>query len=118
MGNPVVHFEIGGKDIQKMREFYGGLFEWEFEHHDVMGGYTTVAVGDDGIGGGMVQTAEGMPPNYTAFYIHVDDVQATLDKVEASGGSTLLPPTPIPDIGTIGMFADPDGNAIGLYTDP
>ena len=31
MGNPVVHFEIGGKNAEKMREFYGGLFDWEFE---------------------------------------------------------------------------------------
>ena len=48
MGNPVVHFEIGGKNAEKMREFYGGLFDWEFEEYDVMGGYTTVAVGDGG----------------------------------------------------------------------
>ena len=26
MGNPVVHFEIGGKDVEKLIEFYGAVF--------------------------------------------------------------------------------------------
>ena len=115
MGNPVVHFEIGGKDAQKMREFYGELFDWELEVHDMMGGYTTAAVGEGGIGGGLVQCSPPMPPNYTAFYVQVDDVQAALDKAGSMGATTLLPPTPIPGIGTMGMFSDPDGNAIGLF---
>ena len=115
MGNPVVHFEIGGKDAQKMREFYGELFDWDFEVHDIMGGYTTVAVGEGGIGGGIMGQAPGMPPNYTVFYVGVDDVQAALDKAESLGANTLLAPMPIPGVGTIGMFADADGNAIGLF---
>ncbi len=28
MGNPVVHFEIGGKDVGKLIDFYGTVFEW------------------------------------------------------------------------------------------
>ena len=28
MGNPVVHFEIGGKDVEKLIEFYGAVFAW------------------------------------------------------------------------------------------
>ena len=116
MGNPVVHFEIGGKNAEKMREFYGGLFDWELEVHDIMGGYTTAAVGEGGIGGGIVECGPGMPPNYTAFYVQVDDVQATLDKAAAKGASTLLEPMPIEGVGTVAMLSDPDGNAIGLIT--
>ena len=29
MGNPVVHFEIGGKDVEKLIEFYGEVFAWD-----------------------------------------------------------------------------------------
>jgi predicted enzyme related to lactoylglutathione lyase len=29
MGKPVVHFEIGAKDDQAMRQFYGDLFGWK-----------------------------------------------------------------------------------------
>ena len=28
MGNPVVHFEIGGKDVGKLIDFYSSVFEW------------------------------------------------------------------------------------------
>ena len=30
MGQPVVHFEIIGKDPAKLREYFGELFGWEF----------------------------------------------------------------------------------------
>jgi hypothetical protein len=31
MGNPVVHFEVTGKDPEKLRGFYGELFGWQFD---------------------------------------------------------------------------------------
>src|SRR5690348_7289084 len=31
MGQPVVHFEIIGKDPEKLRSYYGDLFEWKFD---------------------------------------------------------------------------------------
>ena len=29
MGNPVVHFEIGGRDAVRTRAFYSELFDWD-----------------------------------------------------------------------------------------
>jgi len=31
MGQPIVHFEIIGKDPEKLRSYYGALFGWEFD---------------------------------------------------------------------------------------
>ena len=31
MGQPVMHFEVVGKDGAKLRSFYGDLFGWEFQ---------------------------------------------------------------------------------------
>jgi predicted enzyme related to lactoylglutathione lyase len=31
MGQPVVHFEIIGKDPAKLRSYFGQLFGWEFD---------------------------------------------------------------------------------------
>src|SRR5438552_3096921 len=31
MGQPVVHFEVIGKDPQRLRGYYGDLFGWEFD---------------------------------------------------------------------------------------
>lgn len=31
MGQPVVHFDVTGTDPERLRRFYGGLFDWEFD---------------------------------------------------------------------------------------
>lgn len=47
-------------------------------------------------------------------YVQVPDLQATLDQAVAMGGRVLMPPAEIPGVVTLALFADPDGNAIGL----
>ena len=49
-------------------------------------------------------------------YVATDDVQASLAKAESLGGKTLVPKTEIPKIGWFGIFADPTGNKVGLFT--
>ena len=116
MGQPVVHFEIGGKDASKLREFYGNLFEWGITVHDELGGYATVDREEGGIGGGIMQSTGEMPPSFVTFYVQVDDLQEYLDKVEELGGQTTMAPMEIgPEIGSAAMFTDPNGNCIGLY---
>ena len=44
----------------------------------------------------------------------MDDLQAYLDRAESLGGKTLMPPTEIPGIVTLAMFADPEGNVTGM----
>ena len=48
------------------------------------------------------------------FYAQVDDLQAYLDKAEQLGGMTVMPPTEIPNVVTLAMFSDPEGNIIGM----
>ncbi|MDF1544408.1 MAG: VOC family protein [bacterium] len=113
MAQPVVHFEIMGKDGVKTREFYGKLFDWDFQVMEGMDYGLVKAAGEGSIGGG-VGANPNSPPGLT-FYIQVDDLQASLDKAESLGGKMLVPPTPIPGTGSFAMFADPDGNAVGLF---
>jgi uncharacterized glyoxalase superfamily protein PhnB len=42
------------------------------------------------------------------------DLAATLKEAEAKGAKTLMEPEDIPGGPTIAMFADPEGNVIGL----
>lgn len=114
MGDPVVHFEIGSPDIARARRFYGELFDWVAQG-DPSGPVVLVETGSgEGIGGNMMQTPEGVPP-YVTFYVHVDDLVAYLDRVESLGGKVVVGPEPIPGVGSFAMFADPDGNVIGLF---
>jgi predicted enzyme related to lactoylglutathione lyase len=48
-------------------------------------------------------------------YLQVDDLAGTLDAVEKSGGRVLVRSLPFAGGGEIGLFADPDGNVIGLW---
>jgi predicted enzyme related to lactoylglutathione lyase len=112
MGSPVVHFEIGGADGARSRTFYAELFGWSVatESH----GYGVVSTGSrDGIGGGIMQAPEGVPP-WVTVYVEVDDLDKSLARAEELGGQKIMGPAPVGEMGEVAMFADPDGNPIGL----
>jgi uncharacterized protein len=113
MPNPVVHFEVLGKDAQALQGFYSQVFDWPMEK--VMDSYAMVRpVGEQGIAGGVGSTMSPDTPGHTTFYVQVEDLQATLDAIEAAGGSTVQPPMDIPNGPSIALFRDPDGNLVGL----
>jgi len=114
MAHPVIHWEIAGRDAAKLQEFYSKLFEWKIDSNNPMNYGAVKAGGEGGIGGGICK-AEGEMPSYVTFYVQVDDLQASLDKAVSLGGNQIVPPTPIPNVGSFAMFADPEGNVIGLF---
>ncbi len=111
MGRPVVHFEILGKDTKKLQGFYSEIFGWNVDANNPMN-YGIVNTGDNGGIGGGIGAAQG--ENHVTVYVQVEDPQAYLDRIEASGGKTVMPVTEIPDMVTFALFADPEGNIIGL----
>jgi uncharacterized protein len=78
-----------------------------------MGPATMIATGDGGIAGHITSLGHE-PHHFTHFYVLVDDLQAALDKANALGGKTVVPPVEIPT-GAFAWFADPDGNTVGLF---
>ncbi|HZQ35647.1 MAG TPA: VOC family protein [Dehalococcoidia bacterium] len=115
MANPVVHFEIIGKDAAKTQQYYADLFGWKVDANNPMS-YGIVDTGGQGINGGIAGTQNGDQPR-TLFYVAVPDLQATLDRAVSLGGKVLMPVTEIPNTVTLAMFSDPDGNTIGLLKD-
>ena len=113
MPNPVVHFELIGKDQQLLEAFYGKLFDWKIE--SAMPGYSLVQTGA-GIGGGIGVSAE--TPNHVTFYVQVENVEATLAKAESEGARRSFGPHRIPDGSLIGGFFDPEGHMIGVLQPP
>lgn len=114
MGRPIVHWEISGHDGPKLQSFYAELFDWKIDSNNPMN-YGMVRTADaNTINGGIYQCKPTEKPALT-FYIHVDDLQKYLDRIGQKGGRTVVPPSPIPGIGTFAMFADPEGNVVGLF---
>lgn len=111
MAHPVVHWEIGGRDLGGLREFYAKAFGWSTA--DAGPNYALVEAADGGIGGGLMQTSGAMAP-YVTFYVQVDSLAAALAEIGALGGTTLVPPTAINDTSSFALFRDPEGNVVGL----
>jgi len=112
MSNPVVHFEIMGKDSTKLANFYSGLFGWKIDADNPMNYGLVDTGGGEGIPGGIGQEPDGKPR--VTVYVQVDDLQKYLDEAIARGGTLLMPVTEIPGAVTMAMFSDPDGNAVGM----
>jgi predicted enzyme related to lactoylglutathione lyase len=111
MSNAVVHWEIGGRDLSALRDFYAKAFDWTID--DAGEDYCLVAPADGGTGGGLMQTREHMAP-YVTVYVTVDDLEATLTTIAGLGGTMAVPPTPINESLSFAMFKDPSGNTVGL----
>jgi len=115
MGNPVAWFEVVGKDGKKLQDFYGGLFGWKIDANNPMN-YGMTDASETGIGGGIGGSQDGS--TQLTFYVAVDDLQAALDKAGTLGGKTVMDPMDVPGGPTIAMFADPEGNVVGLMKTP
>ncbi len=121
MGQPVVHFEIIGRDPTKLRSYYGDLFGWEFHTGDAATeavsqpgnyGFVDGNATDDGINGGVGGGAgyEGR----VLFYVSVPNVEAALEKAESLGGKRQMGPEGTPGTLVVGRFTDPEGHLIGV----
>ncbi|OGO71000.1 MAG: hypothetical protein A2Z37_14470 [Chloroflexi bacterium RBG_19FT_COMBO_62_14] len=113
--HPIVHIEFAAADLQAAAKYFTDLFGWKTEHIPGMNYVTYEA--PPGPGGGLSPVdGEMFKPGDVIVYVQTDDIAATLTKAEALGGSTVQPKTDIPGFGWFGLFRDPTGNRIGLYT--
>jgi predicted enzyme related to lactoylglutathione lyase len=112
MGAPIVHIEFRSSSFERTAAFYGQLFEWQTQQN-AAGSYMKFD-GEDGPSGGfvradLVQAAGAIP------YLVVDDLATKMAEVEKAGGRVLVGSMPFAGGGEVGLFADPDGNVVGLW---
>jgi uncharacterized protein len=118
MGQPVVHFEITGRDGPALQRYYGELFGWQIDANNPMG-YGLVQregnVNADGIGigGGVTSGPEGYGGHVTV-YVEVPDVEAALARAEQLGGTRMMGPQEVMEGLVIGLFTDPEEHVIGV----
>jgi hypothetical protein len=109
---PVTHFEINAQDAPAAQKFYRDLFGWGIDANnpDNYGMIDTKNEGT-GINGGIGASREGR--SWVTFYVECDDPAATLAKAERLGGRRIMEPMQSMNV-TYALFADPEGNVIGL----
>ncbi len=109
MANQVDYFEIGSPDPAASQAFYGGLFGWTFGQPSGVA-YQMV----NGTEGGLWDTSGQDGANWAIFYVHVDDVQASVDQAVHLGATVAVP---VVDNGRIefAQLIDPTGNRFAIW---
>jgi predicted enzyme related to lactoylglutathione lyase len=108
MGQAVIHFEVIGKDGEKLQDFYSGLFGWKIDANNPANYGVVQRDGNT--------NADGVDyAGHVTFYVEVPDVDAALARAQSLGGKRIFGPDQVPgtDI-ELGQFADPEGHVIGL----
>jgi len=112
--NPISHIEWRTRDPERLKTFYGAVFNWKFSED--MPGYTFVDMGGKDIGGGImpIKPEDQMPTGYGG-YINVDDLAEVEEKLIAAGGKVMMSKNEVPGQGYFSVCLDPDGSMIGLW---
>jgi predicted enzyme related to lactoylglutathione lyase len=99
--NPVVHFEMGYKDKDRMCKFYGDVFGWKTEKMGPeMGSYVVATTGESDektgrpaqpgtINGGFYKKTDSPLSQAPSVVVAVDDIHAAMKAIEANGGKIL-----------------------------
>mgnify|MGYP000020273463 CR=1 FL=1 len=122
MAGGVVHFEIPADDENRAREFYSSAFGWKISAVPELS-YTmllTTPTDETGmpsvpgsINGGMFRREGHLTSPLVT--VDVDDIDASLEKITALGGSTVQPRQEVGTMGWAAYFRDTEGNIIGLW---
>ncbi len=107
------HIELPADDVERAKSFYAAVFGWSFRAMDGFEGYYLFTAGPGDLGGGIGIRGQNAPQG-VRNYVTVDDVEAAVGKVEANGGSVVVPKTDI-GFGWYAAVTDTEGNEIGLY---
>jgi len=108
--------DLSSTDAAGSREFYGKLFGWKVEASPdpKFGGYAVAQVdGKDVAGIGPAQTPGA--PSAWMVYVGTNDSEATAKKVQAAGGTVVVPPFDVADQGRMAVYQDPSGAFISSW---
>ena len=126
LNNAISWFEIGVADLERATKFYEAIFGDALIPMDMdsikMRMFPITDI-ENGVGGALVDSGGFHKPSLTdgplIYFNGNPDVQIILDKIEAAGGTILIPKTAIsPDYGFMAVFVDSEGNRIGLHSVP
>jgi len=110
--------ELMTTDAEAALEFYTELFGWEKRNaHDMgpMGSYYLFGRNGQEIGGMFNKPADVPSGPAWLGYVRVKDVDQTVKKVKAAGGTLINGPMEVPGGDWIAQFMDPQGAAFAVH---
>ena len=117
--NPVGWFEIPVADMARATAFYEKVLGVSLAPMTMGPAEMAMFAAEPalpGAGGCLIHT-DGYSPSHAGslVYFSVQDIEATLRRVQAGGGRTLVPKMSIGEHGFIAHFEDPEGNRVALH---
>jgi hypothetical protein len=95
--------------------FYAALFGWDIiVGPPEAGGYAIANLHGRSAAGLGPQMNPAAPPAWTT-YVNVASADTTADAIVANGGTMLVTPMDVMDVGRMAIFADPLGAVMGLW---
>jgi uncharacterized protein len=111
--------ELGAKDTNAAKSFYGNLLGWT--NFDVPGPgmvYTMFQKNGKDVAGLYElmpeQVSQGFPPAWLT-YVCVESADNTTRRVQELGGTVILEPLDIPEAGRAAVYVDPQGATFGVW---
>jgi predicted enzyme related to lactoylglutathione lyase len=111
----ICYIEMPAIDVRTSASFYKNVFDWNIRQRG--DGATAFDDTTGEVSGAWVTGRKPMTDVGLLFYIMVDNIRATIDKVIANGCKIVQQVgMDAPEI--TARFSDPAGNIIGLYQEP
>jgi len=109
-----VWHEHASPGAAKAQEFYKQLLGWEFEVFKP--GEVDYAMISSGgrTHGGFPPVPAGTPPHWVGS-VQVESADETVEKSKAAGGSVIVDPMDIPEVGRYAVVADPQGAVVAVF---
>jgi predicted enzyme related to lactoylglutathione lyase len=105
----ISYVELPVKGTGPVRDFYAQAFGWGFT--DFGPDYAATTGGDVDLG---LNGSDDQPIDAVLVLVEVQDLEASLAKVEAAGGEVVVPVFAYPG-GRRFHFRDPAGNVLGVF---
>jgi predicted enzyme related to lactoylglutathione lyase len=107
--------DLGADDPEAAKDFYSGLFGWDFiSGGEDAGGYVLACAGGRAVAGLGPKQDPQMPTTWTTF-LGSDDVDVTAKKVAAAGGQLIAQPFDVMDSGRMALAVDSAGAVFGVW---
>lgn len=109
--------ELSSPDVDASAGFYHELLGWDATAPgpvEETGGYRILEQDGKSVAGLMGHMQEGQPTAWLT-YISVADADETARRVRDAGGSTIVEPMDVMEIGRMAVFADPTGAVFGVW---
>ena len=120
----VCHFEVPYSDKERMEKFYGNVFGWQFSETPGEMPYTFAFTTDvdeqfmpkqaGGINGGTYPRGDEGATS-PVIVIEVQSCEERINEIQSAGGSKVMGPIEVGDMGIYAQVKDTEDNIIALW---